>query len=41
MTHLPLVNIVREMRRIPDHHVLVEDTLSVDEAAEIGWSILL
>jgi hypothetical protein len=36
-----LVKIMREMRRVPDHHVLVEGTLSVDEAADVGWSIRL
>lgn len=41
MTYLPLVNIVGEMRRIPDHHILVEDALPVDERAEISWSIRL
>jgi hypothetical protein len=36
-----LVKVVGEMRRVPDHHVLVEDALSVDEATEVGWSIRL
>ena len=36
-----LVQIVDEMRRVPDHHVLVGDALSVDEAAEISRSICL
>ena len=38
---LLLVNIVREMRSVPDHHVPADDTLPVDEAADIGWSIQL
>ena len=33
-----LVNIVREMSRVPDHHILIEDTLSVDEAVNLGFS---
>jgi hypothetical protein len=41
MTNLLLVQIVDEMRRVPDHHVLVEDALSVDEAPDVGWSIRL
>src|SRR5687767_1142333 len=36
-----LVQIVREMRRVPDHDVLVEDALPVDKGAQVGWSILL
>jgi hypothetical protein len=31
-----LVNVVREMRRVPDHHVLVDDVFPVDEAVEPG-----
>jgi hypothetical protein len=31
-----LVQIVREMRRVPDHHVLVEYTLSVYKGAQVG-----
>ena len=41
MTNLLLVNIVREMRSVPDHHILVEGTLSVDEATDLSWSIQL
>ena len=41
MTNLPLVNIVREMRRVPDHHILVADTLSVVEAVNVGGSVRL
>ncbi len=36
-----LVKVVDEMRRVPDHHVLVADALPVDEATEVGWSIRL
>ena len=35
MTSL-LVNIVREMSSVPDHHVLVANVLPVDEAVDIG-----
>jgi hypothetical protein len=31
-----LVNVVREMRRVPDHYVLVDDVFPVDEAVEPG-----
>jgi hypothetical protein len=33
-----LVNIVAEMSRVPDHHILVKDTLSVNEAVDLGFS---
>jgi hypothetical protein len=39
--HLLLVNVVREMRRVPDHHILVADVLSVVEAADVGGSVRL
>ena len=32
------LNIVGEMCRVPNHHVLVEDALSVDEAVNLGFS---
>ena len=38
---LLLLQGVREMRRVPDHNVLVDDTLPVDEAADLSWSIRL
>src|SRR5215218_3110497 len=38
---LVLVNIMGEMRRVPDHHVLVRDALSVDEAVDVGGSVRL
>ena len=41
MAHLFLMNIVCEMRRVPDHHVLADDALSADEAADLSWSIQL
>ena len=41
VTHLLLVNVVREMRRVPDHHILVADALSVVEAADVGGSARL
>ena len=41
MTNLLLVNIVGEMRSVPDHHVPAYDALPVDEAADIGWGIQL
>jgi hypothetical protein len=31
-----LVNIVGKVRRVPDNHVPVGDTLSIDEAVELG-----
>ena len=36
-----LVNVMREVCGVPDHYVLVEGALSVDEAANISWSIRL
>ena len=36
-----LVNVVSEVRRIPNHYVLVVGTLSIDEAADISRSIRL
>lgn len=36
-----LSDFVSEMRRIPDHHVLVKDILSVNEASDISWGICL
>ena len=41
MTNLLLVNIVGEMRSVPDHHVPACDALPVGEAADIGWGIQL
>jgi hypothetical protein len=41
VTILLLLQGVREMRRVPDHNVLVDDTLPVDEAADLSWSIRL
>ncbi len=41
MADLLLVNIVREMRGVPDHHVPAYDALPVDEAADLSWSIQL
>ena len=38
---LLLVHVVREMCRVPDHHVLVANALPVDEAADLSWSIRL
>src|SRR5215213_8206282 len=32
-----LVNVVGEMRRVPDHHVLVANLLPVDEAVDVGF----
>ena len=36
-----LVNVMREVRRVPDRYVLVVGALSVDETADISWSIPL
>ena len=36
-----LVNVVCEVRRIPDHYVLVVGALPVDEAADVSRSIPL
>ena len=41
MTYLLLVNVVREVRCVPDHHILVADTLSVVEAVNVGGSVRL
>jgi hypothetical protein len=43
VTILLLLQGVREMRRLPDYNVLVlvDDTLPVDEAADLSWSIRL
>jgi hypothetical protein len=39
VTYLLLVNVVREMRRVPDHHILVADTLSAVEAAKVSLAL--
>ena len=41
VTYLLLVNVVREVCRVPDHHILVADTLSVVEAVNVGGSVRL
>src|SRR5215211_4901227 len=41
VTVLLLVHVVREMCRVPDHHVLVANTLPVVEAAYVGGGVLL
>jgi hypothetical protein len=41
MTYFLLVNIVREMRCVPDHHILIADTLSVVEAVNVGGCVRL
>jgi hypothetical protein len=35
------MNVMREVRRVPDHYILVVGTLCIDEAANIGRSIRL
>src|SRR5215213_1289107 len=32
-----LVNVVGEMRRVPDHHVLVANLLPIDEAVDVRF----
>jgi len=36
---LLLVNVVREVRRVPDHYVLVEGALPGDEAVDADGSV--
>jgi hypothetical protein len=35
------VNVMREVRCVPDHHILVVGALCIDEAADISRSIRL
>ena len=36
-----LMNVMREVRRVPDGYVLIVGALSIDEAADISRSIRL
>ena len=36
-----LVNVMREVRMVPDRYVLVVGALSIDKAADFSWSIRL